>query len=224
MIDLSTVAKEPHHWIRLTKAFKSDLQWWALFLEDWNGIGLFSSVTSRNSPPSATLTTDASGSWGCGAYASSGHWFQYQWPAGTWEGVHITVKELLPIVIACAVWGDLWHGGAVRCRCDNAAVVAILRSGTSKHHLAMHLMRCLFFFMARYQLELHPEHLPGHLNTAADSLSRTHNPSSFLQLNPWAHQHPTPLPEPLLQALVLQQLDWTDNSWVAVLRSTLRRD
>ena len=37
MINLSTVATELHHHIRLSADFRSDLQWWALFLEDWNG-------------------------------------------------------------------------------------------------------------------------------------------------------------------------------------------
>ena len=32
MIDLSTHAKELHHYLRLNAAFRSDLQWWATFL------------------------------------------------------------------------------------------------------------------------------------------------------------------------------------------------
>ena len=219
MIDLSTVAKELHHHIRLSTAFRSDLQWWALFLEGWNGVSLFESVVPK--PPTATLTSDASGSWGCGAFTADGQWFQVRWPEA-WGGVHITVKELLPIVVACAVWGHLWKGRTVRCLCDNAAVVAIVRSGTSKHGLVMHLMRCLFFFTAHHQLCLAPEHLPGRLNTAADSLSRD-NLSLFLQLIPEASQQPTPLPEELLQALVHQTPDWTAESWISALRSTLHR-
>ena len=157
MIDLSKIAKELHHHIRLNAAFRSDLQWWSLFLEGWNGVSLFTSLAAA--VPAVTLTSDASGSWGCGAFTSTGQWFKLQWPA-VWAEVHITAKELLPIVVACAVWGREWKGKAVRCRCDNAAVVAIIKSGASKHGLAMHLMRCLFFFTAYYQLCLWPEHLP----------------------------------------------------------------
>ena len=155
--------------------------------------------------PSVTLTSDASGCWGCGAFSSEGLWFQFRWPE-VWAGVHITVKELLPIVVACAVWGHGWKGKTIRCRCDNAAVVAILKSGSSKDGLAMHLMRCLFFFTAYHQLCLSPEHLPGRLNTAADSLSRDDLPL-FLQLVPGPSQLPTPLPEELLRVLVLQRPD-----------------
>ncbi len=214
MIDLSSVAKELHHRIRLNQAFRSDLSWWALFLERWNGVSLFTSVV--RGPPAATLTSYASGTWGYGAFISTGEWFQLRWPQ-IWEGVHITVTELLPIVVACAIWGHLWRGKTVHCLCDNAAVVAILRSGTSKHPQAMHLMICLFF-TASYQVYLVPKHLP--LNGAADSLSRGNLPSFFQQV-PAARRHPTQIPPVLTQALVLQQPDWTSASWKTVLRSIL---
>ena len=93
------------------------------------------------------LTTDASGGWGCGAFTSTGLWFQLKWPASQ-ATVNITVKELLPVVMGVAVWGGQWRNGTVRCRCDNAAVVAILRSGTSRCPKAMRLICCLFMFAA----------------------------------------------------------------------------
>ena len=97
--------------------------------------------------PQATLTSYASGSWGCGAFTSCGQWFQLEWP-NNWDGVHITVKKLQPIVLVVAVWGSSWQGFTVQCLCDNAAVVAIVNSGRSKMDRAMHLMWCLSFFLA----------------------------------------------------------------------------
>ncbi len=89
---------------------------------------------------------------------------QYTWPA-SWAGIHITVKELLPIMMACAMWGGQWSIMSVKCLCDNSAVMAILNSGTSKNTLAMHLMRCLTFFWAYYNLFLFAEHIPGKQRT-----------------------------------------------------------
>ena len=60
---------------------------------------------------------------------------------GSWADVHITVKEDLPIVMGTARWGQ-WQYRSVKCRCDNAEVVAIIRSGSSREERAMHLMRC----------------------------------------------------------------------------------
>ena len=219
MIDLASSVREPDHWVRLNISFRSDLRWWEIFLEEWNGVSLCGGVVPVS--PKDTITSDASGRWGCGAFTERGEWFQYRWPA-EWESVHITVKELLPIVVSVAVWGHSWRGCTIRCRCDNAAVVAIIRSGSSRDPTAMHLMRCLFFFTARYQIVLAPEHIPGKLNAAADSLSRDALPS-FLQLMPKAKERPAPLPEELLEALVVRQPDWTSPTWRSVLQRTFKK-
>jgi len=50
-----------------------------------------------------------------------------QWPSV--EAATITVKELLPIVLAAAVWGGQWRGRMVLCPCDHQAVVMALRGG-----------------------------------------------------------------------------------------------
>ena len=69
--------------------------------------------------PTVVLTSDASGSWGYGAYTSDGWWFQLRLPE-SWRDMHITVKELLLIVIGAAVWGSRWrcHAGASCSHCQ----------------------------------------------------------------------------------------------------------
>ena len=125
--------------------FKSDLQWWALFMERWNGIGLTASLGRVH--PTITLTSDASGRWGCGAFLDTGEWFQCEWQ-GQWPVVHITAKELVPVIIACATWERQWQEQIVLCRCDNAAVVDIIRSGQGHHQGCMNLMRSLSLLAA----------------------------------------------------------------------------
>ena len=169
MINLSSVAREPHHHIRLNMGFRSDLEWWATFLPVWNGVGLMG--PGSHGRPSLLVTSDASGSWGCGAFTNTGSWFQLPW-SGAWKTVHITCKELLPIVLAGAVWGRAVQTGTMRCKSDNAAVVGIVNSGSSKDDLAMHLVRCLSFFTAHFQLVVAAEYIPGQVNVAADALSR----------------------------------------------------
>lgn len=51
------------------------------------------------------------------------------------ERSHITLKELVPIVLATAIWEKQWIGKTVLAQCDNAAVVAIIYSGSSKDAL-----------------------------------------------------------------------------------------
>ena len=57
--------KELHHVTRLTKEFKSDLQWWNLFAATWNGVS--SIVETFRQDSVLCIQTDASGHWGCGA-------------------------------------------------------------------------------------------------------------------------------------------------------------
>ena len=130
------------------------------------------------------------------------------------------VKDLLLIVVAAAVWGKQWEGRSVRCRCDNAATVAIINSGRSKVERAMHLMRRMFFFLACHKAVLFGEHIPGVENGAADALSRDKCQDFFLQV-PRAEHNPTIVPQAIWLALVLWQPDWTAVSWTDLLVGTL---
>ena len=105
----------------------------------------------------------------------------------------ITIKELLPIVMAGVLWGKQWEGHHVLAHCDNAAVVAIINSGTSRQPLAMQLIRTLCFTSAHFKFTIRTKHLPGTQNVAADALSRG-NPQLFLSLTPQAHLTPNPIP------------------------------
>ena len=160
--------------------------------------------------PQAVLVSDASGSWGCGAFWVT-RWFQLQWPAAVSE-YHITVKELIPIVLAAAVWEPEWLGLTVEARCDNAAAVEIVNWGDSKVPEVMHLMRCLAFIMAKYQFYLFATHIKGSNNRLADALSRNRH-LYFLNSVPQAQQAPTHLSQELLDLIIIEKPDWTSRRW-----------
>jgi len=127
------------------------------------------------------------------------------------QGYHITVKEMLPIVIA-AIWGRKWKGGTVLVRCDNMAAVSIINQGTSHDQQAMHLARCLAFITAEHQFFIFATHIPGIENVAADALSRN-KLEVFCSTSPQANCHPTLIPEELTDLLMLTKLDWTSPNW-----------
>jgi hypothetical protein len=217
MYDLLSVAKLPHHHIRLNGDFKSDLAWWSLFISTWNRSAMMSA--SQQAPPSAVVTSDASGTWGCGAYHAQ-QWFQLAWPDEATAQQTITLKELAPIVIAVAAWGAQWRSRVVLCRTDNSAVVAILHTRTSKCKEVMHLLRCLHFYEAFFGCSLTGEHLPGTNNERADDLSRNRL-HSFLQKTPDASKSPTPIPQPLLELLFTRKPDWLSREWRASFEASL---
>ena len=111
--------KELHHVTRLTKEFKSDLQWWNLFAATWNGVS-FIVETSRQDPV-LCIQTDASGHRGCGARFDC-RWLQHAWSAERAE-VSIMAKELVPIIFGCAVWGLLLTKTPLEFQCNNLSLV-----------------------------------------------------------------------------------------------------
>ena len=138
--------------------------------------------------PKATLTTDASGRWGCGGFwLEQKQWIQCPWQE-EWNDTPIHTKELLPIILAIATWGPYWHSSLVQVHCDNMAVVNIIASNSSRDKLAMHLLRALHFVCAFYSIQLSVKHIPGSDNTIADAISRRF--SSLTCQEPARSQHP----------------------------------
>ena len=168
LFELQQIASLPHHHICLSSAFKSDLAWWHCFLAEWNGIAMLQGHNQQRKE--FHCFTDASGHYGCGAFWG-GHWIQHAWRE-PFLGESITPKELVPIVLACVVWGSDWQNGSVIFHSDNQAVVEVVNSGYSKHSRVQHLLRCLFFIKAQAELVVRAVHIPGKENGVADAISR----------------------------------------------------
>ena len=211
MIDLLKRYKMAHHQIRLNREFRSDLRWWTNFIVPWNGVSYLSAG------PTSEFASDASGSWGCGAHTTDS-WFQIRWDEQSLP-FSITIKELLPIMVAAVVWGTRWRAQKVLCHCDNQAVVAVLNSRSSKQPQLMHMLRCLFFVEASYGFELSASYIPTKANDLADDLSRN-NLSSFLSKVPALKGSQVKIPTQLLEILVDTSGDWTSQTWTRRFRDT----
>ncbi len=154
---------------------------------------------------------------GCGAYCGK-EWFMVPWTA-MYIHHRITVKELAPIVVSALVWGNSWRGKTVLSRCDNAAVVAIINSGSSKNPTAMNLLRCLAYLCATKEFRIYATHINGVCNTLPDALSRNNLPL-FLSHYPQENQVATHIPAEVLDAVMLQEPDWTAKNWIVRWNST----
>ena len=113
LLQLKKRTKKPHYFVRIDRKFRSDLLLWNTFLGSWNGTSMI--FESKANQPDEELWSGASGSWGCGALWG-GEWFQQSWvniPQGKPSMDSIASMELLPIVIAAAVWGLKWAGCTV---------------------------------------------------------------------------------------------------------------
>ena len=99
MYPTAAEVKELVFYTKLNKEFRSDHIWWHTFVNSWNGLSLLRSV-SQLSQADFLTQTDASGTWGCGAFYH-GSWLQWQWPS-TWIAVLI-----IPILFSCVAWASL---------------------------------------------------------------------------------------------------------------------
>ena len=205
LFSLMKATSSPHHFIRLNSQARGDLHWWCQFLQSWNGSSFFPLPA-----PSVHIYTDAAGTIGCGAiWHARSLWLQLLWPHD-WLPISITPKELVPIVLAAAVWGRSWAGQHICFHCDNQAVVAVLNSRSSKEPLVAHLLRCFFFYSAFFNFNYSATHILGTLNTPADALSRG-NLSLFLSFYPQAQQ--SPIPQQLMEFVVNTRPVWGSNAW-----------
>ena len=216
IIAVMTTVKDRDRFVRLNAEIRSDLYWWSEFMVSWNGVGMITN------PDQAVvdLESDASGKWGCGA-AWGAQWLQWKWnlTAQQWD---ISPKELLPILLACVVWGRRWSGKKVRCHCDNMAVVEVLNNGYSRDKLLMHLIRCLFFISEHFKIQVEAVHCPGKDNIRADALSRN-DVDRFLQVSPGADPKAADIPRPLLALLVDRQPDWMLPDWTRLFTASIRQ-
>ena len=89
-----------HYYTRLGNKFRSDLSWWNVFLENWNGLG-FMRYIKATPKYHYNIQTDASRSWGCGA-VFQGRLLQWKWPA-QWMPMNIMAKEMVQVVLSCSV-------------------------------------------------------------------------------------------------------------------------
>jgi hypothetical protein len=215
LFELLSVTRQAHHYLRLNMAARSDLCWWQAFLAPLNQASFMRPL--RGSATQYAFATDASGSVGCGAIWQ-GRWFQLKWACvskglmGELGKDSITFKELIPIVMATGVWGPQWKGSLVMVYCDNEGAAAVVNSGYSKVPRIMHLLRCLFFVKARFNIELSAVYLPGRQNLAADAISRDHLPFIFSQVpaTRWGQVSISPT---LLELLLDPAMDWTSQNW-----------
>ena len=183
--------------VHLNKEDRKDLSWWTRLLHSWNGVTLFS-FRNWEFIPDLALSSDSAQSLGLGVIFGR-RWFFASWPVAKCD-MNIAVLELLPIVMACHVWGSEWTRKKIQFDTDNSAVVAALNSGLPRDPCLAFLVRELNFLAIIHSFCFKATHLPGKLNDAADALSRMDFPK-FRRLRPEAEASPTPIPDDLFSDL-----------------------
>ena len=198
LIDLSTSVDRLHHHISLNSSGRADIRWWLEFLPSWNGKCFIQS--DLISSPSISLFTDASGL-GLGSVYGK-EWFSAPWPSA-YSCFHINVLELFAIVAAVFTWGHSWENQQILFFTDNLSITQVWLTGSSRDPNIMTLVRSLFLFTARKNINIVMQHVPGYSNGKADALSRLQVPR-FRKLHRHAALEPTLIHPDVWNILIVQ--------------------
>ena len=161
--------------IILTSDFKRDLRWFAKFLPQYNGVSLYD-----HKPIDLTLELDA-----C-LTGLGGRWnsFIYHRPLVlgymNWSIVQL---EMVNILLVVRLFQPHWAGRKVLVKCDNEAVVTVLRSGKTRDPYLGACARNILYVCALADIDIQYVHVRGLDNRVADLLSRwTGTQNSFAEL------------------------------------------
>ena len=84
----------------------------------------------------------------------------------------IVHMEMINVLVAIRVWAPSWADTYVSIKCDNAAVVQVLNSVTTRDPMLAAIVRNIWYETALHNIQFKLVHLPGVLNKCADLLSR----------------------------------------------------
>jgi hypothetical protein len=166
LIELSTSVSRLNHHISLNHEAVADVHWWLEFVPSWHGVEFIQSPLVSN--VDIALATDAS-SLGIGANFGN-HWFSC--PLSKFAGLSclqkgeddpfdINLWELFALVAAVFTWGKAWSNKQIIIYVDNLSITFVWLRGSKDKNL-MHLVRHLFLFTAKHNINILLQHIPGH--------------------------------------------------------------
>jgi len=86
-------------------------------------------------------------------------WVAHKWTE-PWLKMHISVRELYPIVLALELWADQLANKRILFHCNNISVVYCINKQTSKDPDLMRLIRRLVVQALKFHIYFEAEHVP----------------------------------------------------------------
>ena len=150
--------------IVLTPDLKRNLRWFAKFLPFYNGVSLYDHKNVYQ-----TLELDACLTGLRGRLDNCVYHLPLQ---RGYNGCTIAHLEMVNILVALRLFASRWTQHKVRVRCDNQAVVQVLSSGRTKDPFLAVCTCKIWFWAARFDVDIRYNHIQGVNNRVADLLSR----------------------------------------------------
>ena len=119
----------------------------------------------------------------------------------------ITRCKIFNIVVSLQMWAHLWENRVIAVKCDNESAVYVCNTGKTKDPFLNMCLHRIWYFTARYNIDLRVSHIQGCRNVTADALSR--RKFDGLQDLQWDYLSP----------LVLLSLFRVETQFTSILRS-----
>ena len=175
---LDFMKSTPKHGVKgLTGDLKLDIRWWALFLDEFNGISCIQSEIW--SEPDAVISTDSTLT-GVGGFCD-GEYFHADIPAEirNQKGVHINELECAAVMVALKIWSNRLQGLSILMFCDNESTVSVVNSGRARNSFTQSCLREIVFLAAKNSFQVRVQFKPGVDNRISDFLSRWNRGPQF---------------------------------------------
>ena len=108
-----------------------------------------------------------------------------------WTIVHL---EMVNILLAMKLFAYLWASKKILIRCDNQAVVTVLKSGKTRDAFLAASARNIWYVTAIHDIEVQYTHICGARNQVADTLSRWQGSVTQIEFLHSQISHPVGLP------------------------------
>lgn len=169
-----------YSYVVLSPAARAELLWWAESLPHWNYRRI------RATAPALRITTDASTTgWGAVCHAERVRTAHGQWTAEETAEHHINALELMTAMFALRCFASDRQGIHVQLEMDNSSSIAYINNMGGNHSLALNEIACtIWTWCLKRRIVPSAVHIPGRLNTEADSLSRMGKDCSDWMLDP----------------------------------------
>ena len=107
--------------------------------------------------------------------------------------LHINYRETFTIVLVACRWAPFWSGYRVVVKSESQVAAAILNKGSSRCPMIMACIRHLFWLKEyfNFSLLIFVEHIPGSINTLADSVSGLDDVRHWKEFQAWLSKSST---------------------------------
>ena len=150
--------------IVLNQQFHRDLNWFNIFLKQYNGVTFYDNHDIQD-----TVHLDASLQGLGGVYQNMVYALTIPLGFMQYSIVHL---EILNLIVALKLWGHLWKDKVIQIKCDNMAVVEVIRTGRARDQILATCARNIWLLTSMFNIQLVVDHIPGVKNVIADLLSR----------------------------------------------------